>query len=450
MIIILAAYVLLAAAYSFATPPWEAPDEPSHYRYAEYLAGHSSLPPPTPPQQGHFWQHGYATSLYEWYQLPLYYALVAPQLAVMDLLKPESIPLTFPPINPDFPASAVNLFSVPSEHSLQSVFAPAGLRVARFFSILLGLATLVATYRLARLVSSGHDDSSGNEVTALTATGFMAFVPQFTFLSGYVTSDNLVNLVSALCLLAYIHLLERSRTPTMRRILGTGLIVSLALWTKLSLLFLLPLGLFCLLWRFEQHRSPRLWIVQSVGFTGAALGPFILGLIFLPGMKDQLAFAREILRPKPEYLSLQYVIDLWPLTNASFWGRFGWMNIATPTWITRTLTLLALIGLVGSLALLLRGKHRNAGHRWESLLLLWIVCGLVLVGFVQFNFSVRQPQGRLLFPALSAFVILVASGFSYLTGRYRGVVGSALVLIVFVINLISLFGSLLPAYTYPF
>jgi 4-amino-4-deoxy-L-arabinose transferase-like glycosyltransferase len=444
LILVLAAFVLLAVAYSLGTPPWEAPDEPAHYLYGEYLAAHGSLPSEVSPQQGNYWEDGYVTSLYEWYQPPLYYALVAPQIALVNMISQGTIPQTFPPVDPDFPEQVENLFAAPPAGSSSSPFYSPGLRLARFFSVALGLGTLLVVYRVGKLASGG------DQVVALSATGVMAFIPQYTFLSGYVTNDNLVILMSALCLLAFLNLLKPSDKRGMWRVVGTGLLLALALYTKLSLLFLVPLGMLCLLLRLAHHRSARQWFLESSVLVGVAILPYLLGLLVLPGMRDQMAYAYASLQAKSEFMSFEYLTGLWPQTYTSFWGRFGWMNVGTPRWIANTMNLVTLAGLIGSLVLLVRGRQQDQSPSLRrSLVLLWAMCGLVAIGFIRFNLSVRQPQGRLLFAALPALVILVALGYRHLAGRHCALVGTAMVLFTFAANLICLFGALLPAYAPP-
>lgn len=437
LIAILVLYALLAVAYSFATPLWEAPDEPSHYLYAEYVANQWSLPPQAPPQRGHFFEHGYVTSLYEWHQPPLYYILLASQIAVANILESKVTPYTFPEVNPAFAEGAVNLF-------YPATALATGPRVARLFSVFLGLLTLLVTYRLALTVSA--DDNA----IALTATGFMAFIPQFTFLTSYVTNDNLANLIATLCILAYIDIINKTKALSDRQIISIGLLITLALLTKLSLLFVLPLGLLAALWRLTKHHSPKIWFRESTLFVGIALSLPILGLLLIPGFEDRLIYAIRSLQPKPDFFSLQYISTLWPMTSQSFWGRFGWMNVRTPMWITKVMNWIALVGLIGSLVLMVRGgiRQKKASLLRQSLVFLWIVWGLVLIGFIRFNLSIFQPQGRLLFPALSSIVILVSLGLmSFASHRYyRIIVGLSLVSIALCINLVSFLGVLLPAY----
>ena len=438
---ILAAYVLLAVGYSLGTPPWEAPDEPSHYLYAEHIAAHGFLPPEAQPQKGYYWENGYVTSLYEWYQPPLYYALVAPLIALVDWVRPDTIPQAFPPVNPAFPGQARNLFVAVCEPAS----APPSLRLARYFSVVLGLCTLLAVYGAAMLISRG------DRSVALTATGLQAFIPQYTFLSGYVTNDNLAVLLSALSLLTFLHLLRTPDRRQTRLLVVAGALLAMALYTKLSLLFLLPLGLLCLLLRFTHHCSARRWLSESSMLAAVAVIPCLLGLVLLPGLREQVAYAYEALEMKAEFMSGAYVVGLWPQTYTSFWGTFGWMNVSTPRWIANSLTAIWAVGLIGAAALFTRrlrqGQHGSSC--WRPLLLLWVTCGLVAIGFIRFNLSVRQPQGRLLFAALPALVILVTMGYRRLSGRLFPLVGTAMVLFAFAVNLLCLLGSLLPAYAFP-
>jgi len=429
--VILVAYVLLALLYSAATPLWEAPDEPAHYLYVEYLAVHGALPPQSPPQRVRFYEYGFVTSLYEWHQLPLYYALIAPPVAAANALWPGGVPQQFPPVNPDFP-NAVRLFVSDVPRVLWQAPGPC---VARLLSVVLGVLTLLATYRLALAVAPGQ------QTAALTAVGFMAFIPQFTFLTGYVTNDNLAGLLAALCLLALVELLARHGAHDRRRVLGAGLLAALALVTKLSLLFVLPLGWLVLALRAWRLRSAAHGVREAALFTGAAVSLLVAGAVLLPGIRAQLAHAVKLLEPQPAYLTLAYVADLWPQTHASFWGRFGWMNVSTPLWTAAVLDAVALVGLAGSLDWL-RARQAPRG----ALLALWVCCGMLVIAFIRWNLCVLQPQGRLLFPALAAFCVLVALGWSRLARQWSGWAGLGVVLLTLVANLACLSGSLVPAY----
>ena len=279
----------------------------------------------------------------------------------------------------------------------------------------------------------------------------MAFIPQYTFISGYVTNDNLVILMSALCLLAFLNLLNPSRRAIMWRVAGTGVLLALALYTKLSLLFVVPLGMLCLLLRLVHHRSVRQWLLESSVLVGVAILPFLLGLLVLPGMREQVAYAYASLQARPEFMSLEYLAGLWPQTYTSFWGRFGWMNVGTPRWIADTM---------------------NARHpRWPDRFsgpagarqaagpepIAQAIVGIAL-GDVRTCRDWIHPIQSVCAPASRAFAVCRASGACHTRGTgvpafwqagVYPVVGTSIVLLTFVANLVCLFGALLPAYAFP-
>ena len=136
-------------------------------------------------------------------------------------------------------------------------------------------------------------------------------------------------------------------------------------------------------------------------------------------------------------------MGLWPLTLESFWGRFGWMNVRVAAWIAPALNLLAAVGL-GSSAILVVRSHTLSAVSRQAMVLMFCNCLLVLAAFVVYNFADTQPQGRYLYPAIAAFAVLVCGGLLYLGNRLRAAMGLGLVLTMFGINLISLFGYLIP------
>jgi hypothetical protein len=91
---------------------------------------------------------------------------------------------------------------------------------------------------------------------------------------------------------------------------------------------------------------------------------------------------------------------------ASYWGRFGWMNVAPPEWAT---WLYALVS-AGTIAGVLIALRRGAGPRpiWPllalpALALAWVVAFAFTAGLVAW-------QGRLIFAALPALALLIGAG----------------------------------------
>src|SRR5512139_2035057 len=76
LLIIIAAFVVLALVYSLAVPLFEGPDEIWHYAFADHLANGGGLPVFDATQPATFLRNGAHP--------PLYYALIALLIAPID------------------------------------------------------------------------------------------------------------------------------------------------------------------------------------------------------------------------------------------------------------------------------------------------------------------------------------------------------------------------------
>ncbi|RME81965.1 MAG: phospholipid carrier-dependent glycosyltransferase, partial [Caldilineae bacterium] len=267
--LILAGYFLLAFAYSASIPIFEAPDELQHFFYAVHLAEGWGLPV-MQVETGRPWhEEGFPPRPYrdiwaqEGGQAPLYYALAALLIVPLDTSRAEEAVRLNPHANLGEPLTAGNKNRV--VHGPDEAWPWRGLalavHVARLLSVLLGLATVYLAYRLAVLLLPRRD-------MALAAAAFIAFNPQFIFLSAAVSNDNLIILLATATL--YL-LVEFGRGPTWTRALALGIITGLALLSKMSALNLLPLiALVALLhaWRTRSWRlyMSRLLLIVLIAF----------------------------------------------------------------------------------------------------------------------------------------------------------------------------------------
>jgi hypothetical protein len=427
LMVILAVHLALSSGYSLVVPLWEAPDEPAHFLYVDHMARHASLPTPAPAPTGPWYEQRQVTAPYEWYQMPLYYAVTAGPVALSRAVGGEVPPVQFPRVHRGFPLHSPRVFEA------EGGAAP-GARAARCVSLLLGVLGVWATHSLARSLT--RED----EVTAAASAGLLAFIPQFGFVSAYVTNDALVVPLAALCLRSYVGWCEGDEPPSLPRVAGGGLLVSLALLAKLSLAPLAPLGVGVLAWRGRRQGWP--WVRQVALFTGAMVSLPVLAAALLPGFLDQLAHARATMRHQAQLLTLVHVTSLGPPTHASFWGRFGWMSVVSPPWVAWLFDVVVITGLVTAAAA--SAKVSLALRR--AMFPLWSICGLAVVAFVRFNLSTSQPQGRLLYVALPALCVLAGFGLARLGGRHRAGVVAAVVSALAGVDAFCLLRVVLPAY----
>lgn len=436
-------YLALAVTYSFVVPLWEAPDEPSHFLYARYLAQNGYLPSPTYYTEdiaGSF-EGDYILSIYEWYHPPLYYLLGALALRAIEPQHKLSAPYVFPSIDPDlvyqdslFVHQSKGLFDL-SEDEL-------GPRLLRLLSILMGMGTIWVTYQTARQIFPSES------LLALAASGVVSFIPQYTFISASVNSDNLANLLSALALLLTVKWIteENSYGKTLR----LGLLCSLALLSKTTTLFLIPVACLSFALRAKQKDSPRYFLKQSLAFLSLPLLTTGLFLALYP-RKNLWALAAaytESSKVNADLISLSYLCTVLTQINQSFWARFGWMNILIPPAIPSLLGLLCLASLISAVVFWVRGRERILSPtESNSLLVLFASVLCALLALVKFNLAVFQPQGRFLFPAISAMAILAVVGLlSPLQPRYKPATTLIIVGGMLAFNLVCLMAYLWPIY----
>jgi hypothetical protein len=113
--------------------------------------------------------------------------------------------------------------------------------------------------------------------------------------------------------------------------------------------------------------------------------------------------------------------DFWPEFRGlrySFWGLFGWFNILLPAWfytVADLLTLAGGVGLAGALVALLRRTPRPRLHDSTVLIVILLLAwaGVTFALLVYWISQATGSQGRLLFPGITAFGILLAVGIDF-------------------------------------
>jgi 4-amino-4-deoxy-L-arabinose transferase-like glycosyltransferase len=388
--LLLVTFTALAGGYSVAIPLGEAPDEVSHWSYVQYLTMHWHLPVPEGPVTG------------EAHQPPLYYLIGAlisswvPNHQFDVSANPD-----WAPGNPQIP----NLLL----HTRQEAFPYRGSALAwhlvRLVLVILGVITVWATYQLALELFPE------NQWVALTAATFVAFLPQFTFLSAVVNNDNLVITLSALSLLVLLH---SARDPRPIIFCMLGILLGLAILAKASAFTLWASSALVMLLRRAclpiGKRLASIIFTFVVAVTVAS--PWIIYNAVASG--DPLGFARMLQGfARPQAMTWSDWMIYGERMYWSFWGKFGGAtNIGMPLAVYGALTLLLVIGLAGDL-LMVKDWRANrlpvtARQGMLSFGLFWV---LLVASHLRLESTMLGiDQARQLFPALPALSVLIAAG----------------------------------------
>lgn len=409
--LILGAYVILAAIYSFVTPPFEASDELWHYPMVKYLADNSlQLPIQDAAVQTAWRQEGS--------QPPLYYMLAAVLTSWIDTSDMDY----WRRINPHAdigvvrPDGNVNMVvHRPEEPQNRFTGALLALQISRFFSIALGAATVCVTFLLGRALFPDRP------IVALIAAAFNAFLPMFLFISGSVNNDNLSNLLGNLLTLLLVRLLLGIDAPGWRTYAALGIATGAGILSKLSIGFFIPLVVLSLLILSLRRGDWRPFIIGGLisgGLTILLAGWWFLRNAQLYGDPSGLNVFLDIVgrRAIPANAA-----QLWSERDSylgAFWGFFGGMNVPLSSTYS-TFNILAILGTASAVLFVIWHTIRP---RLSSLIphpvslphiltLLWIA--VTCVSYLRWTAETPASQGRLIFVALSSIAVWLAVGWTW-------------------------------------
>ncbi len=417
-LLLVALFLIFGLLYSLVVPPFETPDEPFHYGFARHIAQGNGLPVQSEQATGPWAQEGS--------QAPLYYLLTGWLTRGIDQSDFAAIAVRNPRANIGDPLDPGNKnFMLYSGRQPPLVGSNLALHVGRWFSLLLGAITLWCVYLTVELAADGYAPGrrAPGYALALLATAFVAAIPQFLFISASFTNDTLVMAAAAVTVLWLARLLARPAPAPIRwwEWSVLGLLLGVAALSKLQGLGLLPLAGATVLWLAWRRRSQRL-LLEAALFAGlpavAVAGWWYARNILLYGDWSGLSHLTAINGRRNEALTWD---DFWPEFRGlrfSFWGLFGWFNLLLPDWFYRAadlLTLGGLAGLVGATARIVRHAPCPAADqpapRILALLLLWaLLVALLLVYWIS---QATGSQGRLIFPGIIAYGILLPLGMDF-------------------------------------
>lgn len=431
--LLLGLFALLGFLYSAVTPIYEAPDEVWHDAYVRWVARGNGLPPLDEDRSGAYQQAA---------QPPLYY-LVA---AAVRRFFPDDDLSSLMWHNPFFGYQAggtvndnKNMLIHTDRERFPWTGAARAIHVTRWVSLFFGLVTVAAGGLLAR---EAVGDGRGGAIAA-GAVALVALTPQFLFISGVVSNDSAAAALATLSLWAMARLLRRG--ADLRRSLLLGLLVGLAALTKTSALLLAPLALAVLLLTpggTAREKATRALVMLT---SAVVVGGWWYGRnAFLYG--DPLGISRHIQTPwgRQNLASPATLLSEMPRLYRSFWGAFGWGHVEYPAWVYIALGGLVVLALIGwGRALLRRSLPAHGG----ILLLSAAWCGMVFLALLQWMRQVEAPHGRLLFPAIGAWALLMAVGIEALPLPRRARNGAFLALVL--LNLLTPCRVIYPAFAPP-
>ncbi|MBN2003419.1 MAG: phospholipid carrier-dependent glycosyltransferase [Anaerolineae bacterium] len=412
LIFLFALFGGLGLLYSLTTPLFEAPDEVWHYAYVRWLAKGHDLPSLRDDASG---------ANQETAQPPFYYAVAALLSAPFDDADLDALFWHNPNFGYQAPKNLPdnkNMLIHTDREAWPWRGAVLAIRAARLASWLFGFLTVVAAYGL------GYETFKTPGRARFTAL-MVALNPQFLFISGVASNDSAAAALATLTLWALARTLNRGLN--LRRSLLTGALVGLAALAKVSnVALVLPAAL---TWIYIAARQRQIGAAEGAifrpsHFLSLLFNKFTIALglaTLLTGgwwyarnlvlYNDPLAMSMHTgqLWARSEPASLVQLLSELPMVYRSFWGAFGWGHIAFAPWVYGLLGVPLLLSLAGWVATFrTRRLPGNGAHLFLCASWFAIVLGALIVWMR----TLSAPHGRLLFPAIAAWSVLLVGGWA--------------------------------------
>lgn len=360
----------LRIIFVFLTPIFEKPDEKGHFEYIKYLAENKKL-----PVAGHFFS--------EYFQPPLYYIITA------------------------FIFQFMNIFTQDIWYHV--IFF-------RVISVIFSMITLYLTFKIASLVFKEKD-------LVIGVVAFAALLPSHINVNSNTTNANLSQVFATLI----IYLLLKNITKIKNKInLVIGVLAGLAILTRPSeIASVLTIPLAYLIKYFPNIKKSFKPIMLVALMVLAVSGWHLIRNFIFYG--DIFAYNAMKWSTPPDNTpkDLIFAARLLGWTFVTFWVTFGRTNNVVVGNFTSTtgmavffvfysilllISLFSFIGLHRLAKKYLKNKKMIRINQKKSLIVLAFHIIILLLLFINFNLYNLEPQGRLLFPAISAISVFFTLG----------------------------------------
>jgi len=421
--------LLLAAAFSLG-PIFEPPDELQHFEVVRHLALNGRMADPRP------------LIFSEFHQAPLYYALLAPLYRLIG--GDDDLHAVRERVNPhrDYrwwlegnDNKNTFLHTRAEDFPYRSPTART-VHLLRLVSVALGVGTVIIADRIFALIWPG------DHAARWLALAIVACWPQFLYVSSAITNDALAVFLGTAGLWRLLIFQERGDR---RSALGLGVVIGLALITKVSLLVLLLAALITVAFRRD------LWTHALVVFlAAAALGGWwyarnliVFGDATMTSVMYQTWPGEAI---DPLRVSAVTLLNQIEWLYRRTWARFGNSGfIPAAPWLYTLFDLLILGALIGWACSIWVRRSRCAPNYSATL---WLYAALWVGVVIGYSLTTRNgSHGRLLLPGIAACAAIISHGLLALIprqARIAAALGASLVLGASGIT--AVFGSYLPAF----
>lgn len=371
-------------------PIGEAPDEPAHLAYVDHVLRYGNLPAVS---QAPAWDR------YESFQPPLAYVLMAFAVDIAG----------FRDIGYEFVGDPGFGFERGTRAFFEPAQTPAAGRSRRAARVARAVNLLWLVVIEAMILATCLRVAASFAAAMASALPF-CLAPQLLFTCASASNDAAVIALASVAVLGSLVLVTEDRERPMTAAI-VSLVSGLALWAKVSAVFLVPALAIAVV---VSARARRWRTVAALLVPGLALSvAWVLlswtrahSVVPLPAahLGNPGGLARLFVEP-------WWLVSVW----TGFWAKLGWFNLSLPKLFYLAFLPASLSALVGLVAAILAPRLRSSAN-------LLLILAVTANGCLLLAYMVRvdwQPQGRYLLPSVAAAAGLCALGSEWLGQRTK-------------------------------
>ena len=426
-----ALFFCVGLMYLYVTPHFETPDSITHVAMIQWVTENNGELPVQ--SKGHGQLYGQQAS-----QPPLYYFLMMPVWSVFDTSDFDEYLYFNDLAISGYPSRLGNrnLVFYEQPHPPDLSGTSLAIYTIRLLTLMISTVTVYAVYQSARVIQPEHVGF------AILGTALVAFNPQFLFIGSSVNNDNLVTMLATLITWQMLVMLRQGFNH--RRSVLLAVLIALATLAKLNGLVMVLTVALAGLWVAWRDRNLRGLIVLGVSMLGVWLvmsgwwyvrNLQLYGELFGTGAMVSNYGGRDT--------TLELLIGVeWTGFRQSYWGLFGWFSIFTDRIHYQLMDGLTLLSLAGLVVYLFRSRKRPLAITAFCFLGMMATVGLIML--VWWTSQTTGSQGRLIFPYIVAYSLLMAMGL-----RALKIPAWLIALPMLGFALYAPFAYILPAYDHP-
>jgi hypothetical protein len=426
--LIVIAFFVLSTLYSFAIPVYEAQDEKPHFEFIRFIASEARLPD--------FRNNEDAKAAgIQSIQTPLYYVF---QGIVLGISGKSDIDFAFEK-NPFRSKSMPSIYY----HNNEGERFPyrgryRAFHLLRLTNVVAGILILFVIYKTVSLMIPAETP------LPVAATGFVALIPQFTYVCATINNDVFSILFASLTLLFLLKFVF-SPTASVKLVGFVSASVALAVLSKQMTLCLIPVCYMAVLAKgtvkdkVKNLSAMTIVLLLLAGWYYARNWLLFGDVLNLKIQMQEFSFLLVERKTFAQFFGVYFPDYFIPRFIKSFWGSFGyttvWMGWSTYLFYN----VIAGAGLISFGIGMLDPEFRDRFSRQQKigLALLVLAAAMLLTQILAFNFTLSQPQGRYGFACLGVLAILWALGMERLVGKkhaHKKIIFALLILVFIATN----------------